>query len=203
MNVDRPLSSDELDRLARYLAGGMSPAEQQAFEHAILEDPALAEALYSQSALAAHAPAPAARVIPLPARRRVSWRWTIALPAAAALIAVLVLNVPGRLGRHAPPDTLRGTEAVPKLLAPVGALEQMPVRFTWTAAAGASTYRLVITDLAAKPLYEASTGDTSLEIAAGVLPATLSAARWRVVAYDEAGLELPIPAFVEFRVAPR
>lgn len=202
MNGDRSLTPDELDRLARYLAGSMDPAEQRSFEHAILEDPALADALYSQASLSARMPAaaPAPRVMPMPVRTRAAWRWAVAVPAAAALIAAVVLTVPARLGRHAPTEILRGDEAVPRLLTPTGALERKPTRFTWTTAAGAVTYRLEVVDADAKPVFQTSTSDTSIELPQDALPATLTAARWRVVPLDESGLELPIPSWIEFTV---
>jgi len=103
VTVDRALSSEEQEQLARYLAAQMTPEEQRAFEQQILEDPALSEALYAQSALEPHVPArraAPARVIALPPRRT----WAYVLPIAAALIAALVLTLPGRFGRHAPAD---------------------------------------------------------------------------------------------------
>jgi len=206
VSTDRPLTPDEQEQLARYLAAQMSRDQQEAFEQRILDDPALAEAVYSQAALDPHLPvrgAAAPRVVRLPERRPQAWRWGFALPVAAAVIAALVLTLPGRIGRHAPADQMRGAEAVPRLREPAATVDHLPARFAWSAAAGAVTYRLQIVAVDSTLIYQATTADTAIEIPAGALPATLVSARWRVVPYDDAGLELPIPPYAEFRVVPR
>jgi hypothetical protein len=98
---------------------------------------------------------------------------------------------------------MRGAEVVSHLREPVGPVDRVPTRFTWSAAAGATTYSLQIVGAGSAPLYETSTADTTVELPAGALPATLISARWRVVPYDGSGLELPIPPYAEFRVVPR
>lgn len=206
MSADHPLTPEELEPLSRYLAGEMTPEEQRIFERRILEDPALAEAVYAQTALDPHLPvrgAAARRVVLRPERRAQPWRWAFALPVAAAVIAALVLTLPGRIGRHVPPDQMRGAETVPRLREPAGTVDHLPARFAWSAAAGAVTYRLQIVAADSTTLFETTTADTLIDIPAGALPATLVSARWRVVPYDDAGLELPIPSYAEFRVVPR
>ncbi len=199
---------EQADRLARYVSGELSGEERAALEREILADDALADALYGELALRSlplQAPGAPARAIPAtrPRSRPPFWRWQVALPAAAAVIAVFsMLWIVGRQ-TAGPGRTLRGQGGAPRLLEPLGEVERVPGRFAWTPAAGAASYRLEVLDAEGRVRYETVTPRTSHPLPAGALPDTLALLRWRVVPVDAASRELPASEFATLRIPRR
>ena len=126
------------------------------------------------------------------------WRTLLRVPylaGAAAMVAVLILGIslyrsnsdhPG-IGPHKDIGIYRTGEI--KLLAPAGELAQGPAEFRWEPYAGATTYKVELTDVLGKPLASA----TSKEPQLASTPEMNSAMRagmplnWKVIAYDGTG----------------
>lgn len=191
----RPLTAEESERLARYVAGEMESGERMRIEQEILDDPALANALYSDANLRASIAAvddvTRARM-ERESMRRGGARWLrIALPAAAVLLLVVVLP------RFFPGDgtgqrRLRSPSVVPapapassvEALFPAGSLDEPPPRFVWTNAPGATTYRLEVTDESGAVVFSAVTAETTLVFPAELAGRSGSDLSWRVVPAD-------------------
>jgi hypothetical protein len=188
------------DRMAAYLAGELPAEEARALEREILGEDAKAEALYGDGNVAAAIDAAAAsrrrKVVPLPWWRRTSVR--IVLPLAAAALAAIVL-LPSR--EPAPPgnETFRGKGA--RLLSPVGDVDAVPSRFTWTRDAGAAMYRLELYDLDARLRFRVTTAETTAVLPAEALSGeSFETGYWKIVPMNEAGVERPGPPPASIRV---
>lgn len=191
------LTPDQEERLARWRAGAMGGAERTAFEREMLASDTLAEAAYREASLDAVAETAAT---PAAAPARVAgpgWNWPrfavrVALPVAAALLAVWF--VPQLLGPRletgpAPgTDVVRGAEGDVRALEPAGVLAASPERFAWTPDPAAVSYRLEVFGPDGAMISTSVTSDTTVSAAAlgVVLPAS---GEWRVVPVDADGHE--------------
>lgn len=188
-----PLDEARAERLERYRAGRMRPEEREAFEHDVLADDALAEALYAAEALES-----------LARRRRRALVPARGLALAAAFAAVFAAAWWWGAGREtpAPGPVRRGEDAAVRPLAPVGALAAPPERFAWTRDPAAAGYRFELRDAGGRPVATRVTSDTV--ITAADLGAALPAAGdWSVVPLAADGSERPAPPAVRFSVAAR
>lgn len=212
MTHDPGLTPEQEERLARYRAGALAPAEREAFERELLASDALAEALYGEESLqAVVADAAPGRVLEAPVARRAAAprRWLDALPRyvlpAAAVLAV-VAGTYALLGprRAGPPgdEMVRGAEGTSRPLAPIGRLEGRPERFVWTRDPAAASYRVELFAADGTPLGTLVTADTTLAIGS-LADSSLAAAEWRVVPLDEDGLERAALPRVAFERSPR
>ena len=173
------------ERLSRYLAGTMSPAERADFERAALDDDRLAEALYAHAALADAAAARRSRLTLAPALR-------VALPLAAVLIAVVAVF------RQRPERTVRGVPGAVRALAPVGDGPRTTA-FRWSRVDGALHYRLEVMDAALRPIVVTITADTIVAVAPDDTLASLRDGVWTVTPIDSAGHELRSSGAIRFR----
>lgn len=190
---DSPLPLDDLtaEKLARYRAGLLAPAERAAFEREALDRPELAEALYADLALGAVLAARGAARPVRPARR-----W-LAPALAAVLLAVAggALWWPAR--RDGPAPVRRGVPPALRLIAPADGAASAPARFTWSRDPGASEYRLEVFDAEGRRRFTQVVRDTTCDAAAlGAAPP--AAGWWTVTPLDAAGAERPAPAAFRF-----
>jgi hypothetical protein len=197
------LSPELRERLERYLAGGMDPAERAGFEREALGSADLCEILYQDAALQ-HRFAATATGPPRALQGRVvrgPWRaWWVAFPAAAAL-AVLVWFAARPPGAGGPGGALmRGGGAPVHLIFPVGEMSAQPDHFAWGAVPGAGSYRLEVFDAESRILLSRVTSDTSVSLEAGALPDSVVTGRWRVVPLDSRLGEMTGSEFQTFRL---
>lgn len=187
------LTEAQAERLGRYRARGLAPAEREAFERKALADDALAAALYEDEALEA-------LVRP---RRPAAPRWR-ELALAATFLAVFGAAWWWQAGREAPAPgpVRRGAASAVRLLEPLGAIAGPPARFAWTSDPGAAGYRFELSDAEGRVVATRLVPDTAL--AAASLGAPLPAAgTWGVVPIAPDGAERPAPPLARFTVAPR
>lgn len=182
------------DRLARYLAKGMEPAELDAFEQELLESPDLAAELYALQGVdvalrSQRSPRVGRRVAPRRSRASLLLRW--AAPLAAVL--ALAMFAPKWLD----PDTrveapvFRG-EPVVLTLEPFGPVDTPPTQFRWSSLDGAVEYRFELHDLEETVVWTHTTQDTTVRLPeASWRDAIAEGGMWRVVPLDPNGVELP------------
>jgi hypothetical protein len=199
---DERLSNQE--RIARYLEGGMDPAERRRFEQDVLDDDQLSKDLYAEINLDESLRESGLKVVRSDggrAARRTQWLVRFALPIAAVL-AIAVLTP---LLRREPDSVMRGEGEAPRLISPVGTYlsENLPRRFEWSKDRGAARYRFELYDAESRRLYETVTGDTSLVVPDSLWPSIMmglpdssrvgfsrgDSFSWRVVPIDGSGFE--------------
>lgn len=185
-------------------------------EMGFLELPFAAQALEKQvrealsGAAGYYAPPAVARVLPMPepkptaSRRPAPWRYA----AAAAL--VIGAGVVFLLGRSASPplppleesQVVRGSAV--ELVGPLGELAEAPRRFEWEPFHRAAGYRLALTGVDDRVLWEGETSAAALdapdELAALVHSAVVY--YWKVDALDDAGVRIGWSDRGRFRVSP-
>lgn len=195
------LSPADEERLARYRAGAMPPAEREAFERDALADEALSEAIYREASFDALGGAAAPRgatITPLPParmhgpgrRRALQAGARLAIAAGAAVvIGVTLWHARTRDSGPTPDvDAVRGVGSAVHVVEPAGPGDERPTRFTWTRDPQAESYRIEWLDAAGVPVTSRMTSDTTLVVESlGVaLPESGS---WRVVPIGADGLE--------------
>jgi hypothetical protein len=190
-----PLSPGAEERLARYRAGAMDPAEREAFEREVLASDALAEALYSEQSL---------DDVRVKARRPTALHGVaVAAGVLAVAAAALLWPRPAPDGRPPAPEVLRGEETpgvAARLIEPLGTLSGPPERFLWSRDPAAELYRLEVFD-ASGELFTAAVLRDTFVTAAAVGADSLRSATWRVVPIAADGLERPAQTAARFEVA--
>jgi hypothetical protein len=200
------LTPDQEERLALYLTGRMPRAERLLFESEALASDALSQELYRDRLFSSlpleetrFSISDAAAAV-LTRLSRFPRRWRLSLPVAAGAVVLLFLALhhgaegPGML-------SLRGGQALPRLISPIGDQPRLPDRFTWARLPSAAGYRFQLYGASMGPMVEWITPDTCVSRAALGPPAdTLRSGYWRVIPRDSSGVEHAASLFVTFRV---
>lgn len=123
------------------------------------------------------------------------WQWAIPLTAAVAVVAgVLLLRAPKEpqlQARAGGKSAIYRSQEV-QLVAPIGALPQVPTTLKWQAFPRAKDYKVSIMEVDHSPLWARDTKEISLEIPAPVRAKMLPGKTllWQVTAADENGRTL-------------
>ena len=107
----------------RYVGDEMPEKERREFERQVVSDPELAEEMFADLNVASKLER--SEVVKLAPRW---WRW--AAPLAAAALILVAVNVWGPEINETGP-VMRGSASVVELVAPVGLVDALPVRFEW------------------------------------------------------------------------
>ena len=205
----RELSPEEEERLARYVAGTLEPLAREALERALLDDAALAEALYRQTGVeewtrvAVQAPAPAEQPFVTrrrPAARRHTWfgvpRWAL---AAASLVVVVGTGLLLSRTWQSQDSTFRSAPSGVELFEPKGRVPQPPLVYRWSKVPSAALYRFQLVDEESGRSYRTVLADTLLEVRS--VPGVTAPVRrgaWKVTPILANGSELPSSPPIRF-----
>jgi hypothetical protein len=139
------------------------------------------------------------------------WRTLFRVPylaGAGAMVAVLVLGIslyksnPGSGGLKPPVigDTYRTGEV--KLLTPTGDLAQTPAEFRWEPVAGATDYKVELTDVLGKHLATATSSQPQLAVTPEIKAVIRrdTPVNWKVTARDASGKTLAESSGGNFKI---
>lgn len=172
----------DLEAVQRALGGGASPDELRALIDRLSEEPELAEAWRLGVHLRRELQADATGL----SRRASGRRWGLAAGlAAAAVLAVAVLWIPGATSPPAPPVMRGESQAIVSLLEPGRALSRQRFDLRWQAALEEPLYEVEVLDADLTVLHRASGLDVPrLRVPAEALAAIEPGAGilWRVEA---------------------
>jgi hypothetical protein len=208
------------ERANAYFAGEMSPDEQTAFERMMVENPEIAQAVYTEMGMGPvfHEALQALRIRHLESHarladgsvsKRVPWwgqarsRFVVTVAAAAVVFLVVLVS---NLGEE-PTDQLSSEQfgADPtgfRGVAPTGFIDPLPAQFSWTPHPTATHYRLEIYDNSSQLVYSTLTNETMLIVAVDRLAEKgFHAGDWLVVPLDTHGVELGTTAPVGITVS--